>query len=142
MSDLGERWDAVHKELPHKATMRMTVYHGTGSCSLDAILAGKATLRSKPHLRKVHFSTTYVPEIARLFAIRKTPIGDFTKGLVTGVVIEFLLDGQEGRDFVRMRDPVCILEENEIAVFNLRSLTPTGVWNNKDGKWVRTPWNE
>ena len=116
----------------------MTVYHGTGACSVQAILDGKAFLSPRHYLRRRSFSTTTSFDVASIFAVRKTPAVDFRRGEITGAVIEFELSGAEGKDFAPARDPSCMQEEQEIAVFNIKALKPVATYRHVRGRWTRT----
>jgi len=120
----------------------MKVYHGTGDYALnpsigrlDGLLKGKPIRNPKHYLSKPHFSTTSSFNVACLFAVRKSSPDDFFKGKMTGVVIEYELAGIEGKDFKKTRDPCCIQEEHEVAVFEVNYLKPLAVWRNIQGEW-------
>jgi hypothetical protein len=117
--------------------MKLTVYHGTGDYNLPGFLTKLPDRRSYSHLRHPAFCTTVDLDTATLFALRKTPSDDFLRREITGIVLEFELCGTPGRDFEYVRDPRCLQEENEVAVYNVRRLVLAGVWRYVDDRWVK-----
>lgn len=118
------------------------VYHGTGPGCLDGIIAKgierrKRRYTPKPHCRKKAACVTTDRAIAELFAIRRTPSDDFMSGVVSGVVIEFELEGDYGVDYVAAVDPTSLQYESEFLVFSERALVPSAVWRSVRGIWVR-----
>ena len=113
------------------------VYHGTGLCSVMPILMGDMRLKPRVYLKKPSFSTTTDLNVATLFASRKTPAIDFMAGKITGVVIEFELLGTPKKDYIPTRDPMCFLEEQEIAIFRTECLTPVATWTHQGNRWIR-----
>jgi len=118
-------------------TKTMKVWHGTGDYALKGLLASRPITKSRHYVCKPCFSTTLSFKIAALFAVRKTSAADFIKGVISGVVVEYELNGNEGKDFKRAVDP-CLQDEQEVAVFSVNQLVPLAVWRNIAGKWSRT----
>ena len=116
----------------------MLVFHGTGGYALSGFVAEGPRKQRRNYLRKTAFSTTTVFDVAALFAFRKTPSDDFLQGIESGIVLEYELRGVDGRDFESVRDPHCLQEEHEIAVYNVRKLTLLAVWRRNNGEWERT----
>ena len=115
----------------------MIVFHGTGGYALESLLKGPPHKRARPYLRKPSFSTTLAFRTAALFALRKSSAEDLRTGRISGVVVEYRLDGAEGKDFRRTRDPYCLQEEHEVAVFSVKLLVPLAVWRDFRGEWER-----
>lgn len=116
----------------------MIVYHGTSAAGADGVRRTKPEKRRRKYTPAPCFCTTSCPLVAQMFATRKTSIEDFQRGLVTGVVLEFELAGEQGKDFGPARDPSCMQDEKEVAVYNVNRLRLVAVW--RHGKtWTREP---
>lgn len=125
---------------PPKKTETLTVYHGTAGNAVDSFRRRRGPLkRSRAYAPKPHFSTTTNERIARTFAFRRTGTDDWIAGRFTGVVLEYTLRGVPGRDFDRMRDPSCMQDEAEIAVYSTGRLRLAAVWRCVNNEWVRHP---
>ena len=124
----------------------MIVYHGTGRDRLEGILRDGPRVSARHYLggRKA-FSTTTDIEIARLFALRRSPAsilqGDESEA---GVVIEYelALVSREGHDWKRAKCPGVLQDEEEVAVMKPKFLEPLAVWFLKNDRWVRFAMNE
>jgi bacillopeptidase F (M6 metalloprotease family) len=119
----------------------MKVWHGTGDYALNGLLKNKPIKKARAYVSKPCFSTTLSFDIATLFAVRKTTATDFLKGVISGVVVEYELNGTEGKHFKRAVDP-CLQNEQEVAVFSVDCLVPIAVWHHFNGKWNRGQLNE
>lgn len=114
----------------------MIVYRGMASYRADEVLRDGEAARLHGHLDRPACCCTTDFDIAVMFAIRKTPMVDFDR--ITGKVIEFELTGD---DWEMVRDPRAILvDESEIAVYDVSLLTPVATWSaGDDGEWRRNP---
>lgn len=121
------------------ATAVLTVYHGTGAYALEPIRAKGPEKNRRNYTRRPCFCTTTDLAVARRFAARKTGADDFLAGRLTGVVLEYRLDGDAGKDYAPARDPSCMQDEREVAVFNTKRLALAAVWRHDGTKWVREP---
>lgn len=111
----------------------MIVYHGTGNYALPGFLKEPPHLTKRSYLKEPYFSTTTSITVAKLFATRKRSLEELQNGIL-GVVLEFELTG----DYASVRDPNCMLEEHEIAVFDASNLKLLAVWKLKNRKWTRS----
>lgn len=124
----------------------MIVYHGTGRDRLESILGSGPHIKPRQYLggRKA-FSTTTDIEIAKLFALRRSPPsilrGDETNA---GVVIEYelALVSREGRDWKRAKCWGVLQDEEEVAVMKPKFLEAFAVWFLRNDRWVRFAMNE
>ena len=119
----------------------MKVWHGTGNYALNGLLTGKPIKKTRTYVSKPCFSTTLSFNIASLFASRKSTIAKFQNGIVSGVVVEYELNGVEGKDFKKAIDLHCLQDEQEVAVFFVNRLIPLAIWRNLNGKWNRYNYN-
>lgn len=119
-------------------TSTVKVFHGTGHYALDGIVRQGLKKAKHAHVDKACACTSLDFRIAQLFAIRKTPSDDFIAGKISGVVLEFEVDGQLGRDYLPVRDSRSIQEEQEIAIFSPKCLRLIAVWRH-DQQWARHP---
>ena len=115
----------------------MIVYHGTGDYALKDIQAKGLRRERYPHVLHPCASVTTNIEIAQLFATRRSSSEDFLAGRLSGIVIEFELQGREGRDYAKVRDARSLHEESEIAVYSTQMLRLLAVHRHKDGNWIR-----
>ncbi len=116
----------------------MIVYHGTADYVLPLIQQTAHIVRRRTYVKRKSFCTTTERSVAELFAIRKTGTEAFLAGRITGVVLEYELCGSEPHDWQRVRDPRCMVEEHEVAVYNVRRLVLAAVWR-YDKDWHREP---
>lgn len=117
----------------------MIVYHGTGRYNLDGFLRGKPRVVPRLYLKgKAAFSTTENIEIAKLFALRRSPPSVLTDERQMGVVLEYQVKeaAQQGKDWMPAKDSA-LQDEREIAVMNPASLMLKAVWYMQGGNWVR-----
>ena len=124
----------------------MIVYHGTGRDRLEGILRDGPRTQSRQYLReRKAFSTTTDIEIAKLFALRRSPPsilqGDESNA---GVVIEYelALVSREGCDWTRATCPGVLQDEQEVAVMKPKFLEALAVWFLRNDRWVRFAMNE
>lgn len=117
----------------------MIVYHGTAGTNFDSIQARGLRASVHGHVPKDCACTTTVFKVAAMFALRKTSSADWGKGpTITGIVLEFDLGGVEGKDWLPVRDPHCMQDEAEIAVFRPNRLRLVARWV-YSSEWVRHP---
>lgn len=114
----------------------MNVFHGTGHYALDSIMREGLIKRRHSHISKPCACTSLDFRVAQLFAVRKTPSEDFMAGKITGIVLEFEVNGRLGKDYQPVRDLRSLQEEQEIAVFSPRCLRLLAVWRHCQ-KWER-----
>jgi hypothetical protein len=117
-----------------KTTIR--VFHGTGYYALDAIIRQGLKTAKHGHVAKACACTSLDFDIAQLFAVRRTPSDDFIAGKISGVVLEFEVNGLLDRDYSPVRDSHSLQEEQEIAIFSPKCLRLVAVWRH-DLKWAR-----
>jgi hypothetical protein len=113
------------------------VFHGTADYVLALIEKTAPLKRRRCYVPRESFCTTTERKVAELFAIRKTGCDDFKAGKITGIVLEFELVGEQPRHWDYVRDPRCMLEEHEVAVYDVRKLTLLAVWRLVNGEWHR-----
>jgi hypothetical protein len=117
--------------------MSMTVYHGTSAAALTPIREGGLDKRRRNYTKKPCACTTTDLKVAQTFAARKTGSDDWLAGRLTGVVLEFTLSGVVVRDYEPARDPSCMQNEAEIAVYNPKKLSLVALWRHDGNGWVR-----
>jgi hypothetical protein len=115
----------------------LTVFHGTGAYNLGNIVSEGPKVRSRVYVPRPSFCTTTDFQVAMTFAFRKTSSEDYLKGLITGVVLEYELTGIEGKDYLPVADPRCMLDEKEVAVCNTKTLNLKAVWRYEEEQWQR-----
>lgn len=117
----------------------MIVYHGTGADRLPGLLSSRPIRSPRIYLNgRRAFSTTTDVEIARLFALRRSPPsilhGNESEA---GVVLEYELTGRAGRDWCRARESGVLQDEAEVAVLRDGVLRLRAIWRLHGGRWVR-----
>ncbi len=119
------------------ATAGRTVYHGTSAGAVEPIRRkGLATYRRGYTRRRCACTTTEL-RVGQLFATRRSSSDGWAAGRLDGVVLEFVLDGRDGVDFTPARDPSCMQEEREVAVFDPTCLSLVAVWRHDGQNWQR-----
>ena len=122
----------------------MIVYHGTGTHNEPGFRTSRPRVARRSYLKsrsKDAFCTSGTLAEAEKFAVRKTTGDELAQGKTGGLVLEFELNGIEGRDWVHAVDSHTMHEEDEIAVLNVRSLKIVAIHRMIDGQRVREPFD-
>jgi hypothetical protein len=116
----------------------MIVFHGTSNYAFPSIAEKGLLLNKYRHVNRKCACTSLEFKSAEVFALRKSSSDEFIAGKITGVVLEFKLQGEIKKDYEPVKDQNSIQEEHEIAVFVSKCLKLMAVWIH-DKKWIRHP---
>lgn len=119
----------------------MIVYHGTGRYNLESLRITLPSVVRRLYLPRYRraFSTTRDIEIAKLFAIRRSPPSVLHDESQCGVVFEYRLPPGNEKHWTFARDPGVIQDEQEVAVFKPEILELRAIWQRVDGDWIHEP---
>ena len=119
------------------ATVTQTVYHGTSAAAVEPIRRAGLSAYRRGYVSRRCACTTTELRVGQLFATRRSSSDAYAAGRLDGVVLEFTLTGRPGADFAPARDPACMQEEREVAVFAPKCLALVAVWRHDGAAWVR-----
>jgi len=114
----------------------MTVFHGTGFYALEGIKNNGLELRNRHYVKRKCACTTTDLQVAQLFAVRRSTTDEFLNGKISGIVLEFELEGVLGRHYEPAKDYHTGKEEHEIAVYDPKFLRLTAI-HRWDQDWIR-----
>jgi len=116
----------------------MIVFHGTSNYVLPMVQENGLLLYKYNHVKRKCACTSLELKAAQLFAIRRTSSDDFMAGKITGIVLEFEINGQAGRDYEEVKDRRSLQDEKEVAVYSPKCLSLIASWSHEK-QWCRHP---